>query len=281
MNFAISLRAEIRQQFVLVAELDRYGWILSYFTRGLHQFLDQDVDVGGVVLQIVCGREKRFVRGAEILDRQNDELAGGFGLKRAPVGGIDDRRLDGPLQQRIAANLGTRDIADVAELDAVVFRHQEHDRLCAGAARLNGDFLPVQILPFVVKFAVDDRKEAQRRYLRKDADRHANLLDQSIGRADTDIGLAADNRLGSQILVIENNELDIHAAFLGALYRGERLDGFYTGKVAECDAHVARICGRQVRCKCQNRSESGGKDGTSGHAGHCHSSRFVTITLIG
>lgn len=274
-DFAVRLRAEIRQQFVLVAELDRHRRVRGYLARGLHQFLDQDVDVGGVVLQIVCGREKRFVRGAEILDRQDDELSGGFGLERAPVGGVDDRRLDGSLEQRVAANLGTRDIADVAELDAVVFRHQQHDRLGAGTARLHGDFLPVEILPLLVEFAVDHGKEAQRRYLREDTDRHAHFLDQSIGRADANIGLAADNGLGCQILVIENDELDIHAAFLGALYRGECLDGFYTRKVAECDAHVTCVRGRQGHCTCQGRSKSGSKDGTSGDAGHCHSSRFL------
>ena len=121
----------------------------------------------------------------------------------------------------------------------MVLGHQQHHRLGARAARLHGDLLAVEVLPALVEFAVDDREEAQRRDLREHADRHADLLDQRVGRADADIGLAADDRLGGEVLVVEDDQLDIDAALLGALDRGQRLDRFDAGQVAEGDAHVA------------------------------------------
>ena len=121
----------------------------------------------------------------------------------------------------------------------MVLGHQQHHGLGAGAARLHGDLLAVEVLPGLVELAVDDREEAQRRDLREHADRHAGLLDQRIGRADADIGLAANDRLRGEVLVVEDDQLDIDAALLGALDRGQRLDGFDPGQVAEGDAHVA------------------------------------------
>ena len=105
---------------------------------------------------------------------------------------------------------------------------------------MDGDLLAVEVLPRLVELGVDDREEAERRDLQEHAHRNADLLDERIGCADADIGLAADDRLGGQVLVVEDDQLDVDAAFLGALDRGERLDRFDAGQVAEGDPHRRR-----------------------------------------
>src|SRR4029453_12880489 len=90
-NFRVSVCTKVGQQLVLVAKLDCDGGVLGDLARRLHQFLDKDIDIGGIVLQIVGGGEQTFVGGAEVIDRQHDELAGRFRLERAPIGRVDDR----------------------------------------------------------------------------------------------------------------------------------------------------------------------------------------------
>ena len=66
-----------------------------------------------------------------------------------------------------------------------------------------------------------------------------------------------------QILVVQDDELDIDAALLGALDRRQRLDGFDAGQVAEGDPHVAGICGRRGHRGAHEGGEGGCQDRTS------------------
>ena len=95
--------------------------------------------------------------------------------------------------------------------------HQLHDGLGAGTARVDGHLLAVQILPGLVELAVDGRIEAQRRKLHEHADGRLDLLHERIGTTDADIGLAADHRLGGDVLGFQVGHLDIDALFLGPL----------------------------------------------------------------
>ena len=75
-DFRVGIRAEIGQQLVLVAELDRDGRVFGDFARRLDQLLDEDVDIGGIVLQVVRGGEQALVGGAQFSTGSTMNLPG-------------------------------------------------------------------------------------------------------------------------------------------------------------------------------------------------------------
>ena len=105
---------------------------------------------------------------------------------------------------------------------------------------MHRDLLPVQVLPVLVELGVDHREEAQRAHLVEDADRRLDLLQHRVGRADADIGLAADHGLGGDVLGLEVGHLDVDAALLGALDRDQEVQGLDGRDVAEGDPDLAR-----------------------------------------
>src|SRR5690606_18647809 len=121
----------------------------------------------------------------------------------------------------------------------------------------------------LVLFRVYDREEALRRNLGEQTDGHADLLDERVRRTDTHIGLAADDRLRREILVIQDNQLDVYPALLGPFDCGKRLYGFDAGQVAEGNAHVAGAGGFHRYREAQRRGKSCCKHNTSGQASHC------------
>ena len=74
-DLGIGLRAEVGQQLVFVAVFDRDRGVGGDLARGVDQLLDEDVDIGRALGEIVGGGEQALVGGAQILDRQHDELA--------------------------------------------------------------------------------------------------------------------------------------------------------------------------------------------------------------
>ena len=183
---------------------------------------------------------ERLVGGVDVLDHQQLELVAALVLDDPPVGRIDDGGLDVALQQRRRAHLGARHVGDVAVVDAVALGHQLHDGLGAGAARVDRDLLPVQVLPVLVELGVHHREEAQRAHLVEDADRRLDLLQHRVGGAHADIGLPADHGLGGDVLGLEVGDLDVDAALLGALDRDQEVQRLHGRDVAEGDPDRAR-----------------------------------------
>jgi hypothetical protein len=104
--------------------------------------------------------------------------------------------------------------------------------------------LPVERLPVGVFGLVDDGEELEALQLAEDPQWSARALDQTVGRAEPDIGLAADHGLVGEVLVGELDQLDVGAPLPDPLHgdeEGERLDRF---DVAEGHADAAAAFGR-------------------------------------
>ena len=81
-----------------------------------------------------------------------------LGQEEVLVGEIDDGRLDLAVHHRDDAVFRSRHIAAVAELDAFTLGDDVADRFGAGAARMEGDGLPVHVFPGLV-FLRDNREK--------------------------------------------------------------------------------------------------------------------------
>ena len=143
---------------------------------------------------------------------------------------------------------------------------------------MDRDLLAVQVGPILVELGVDHGIEAQRAHLVEDADGCPHLLEQRIGRADADIGLAADHGLGRDVLRLQVGDLDIDAALLGALQRRQEPQRLDRRDVAEGDADLAggEGVGRQAAKadrEHQSRAEMRRFPGQSCSGWYCH--RFL------
>ena len=148
---------------------------------------------------------------------------------------VEDRGLDVALDQGAGAHLRARHVADALVLDAVLVGGELHHRLRAGAARVDRDLLAVEVLPGLVELGVDDRVEAQRAHLVEQLHRRAHLLEHRVGRADPDVGLAAEHGLRRDVLRLHVRDLDRETLLLGALHGDEEVERFHGGDVAEGD----------------------------------------------
>jgi hypothetical protein len=129
---------------------------------------------------------------------------------------------------------------------------------------MHRDLLPVEVLPVVVDLGIDHGEEQQRAHPVEHADRRVGVLDEGVGRADADIGLAAHHGLGRDVLGIEERDLDRHPALLGALDGDQQIEAFDAGDVAESDPDGLLRLRRR-------RHEHSRRHG-HGHGGHKHAS---------
>jgi hypothetical protein len=131
---------------------------------------------------------------------------------------------------------------------------------------MHRDFLAVEVLPGLVELGVHDRVEAQRGELEEDAHRHLHLLDQRVGAADADVGLAADHRLGGDVLGLEIGHLDLDALLLGALQRDEEMQRLDAGDVAEGDADLGFGLVSQAECRREREGRHAGGEAGEGRS---------------
>ena len=139
-----------------------------------------------------------------------------------------------------------------------------------------GDDAPMAIIELV------DREEEQRAHLVEHADRCVRILDEGIGRADADIRLAADDRLGRDVFGIEEGEFHRNAALLRALHGDQQAEALDAGNVAHGDPHglagLGVSAGRQSDDRCRGQTGCGcGFQETA--LDHVVSSRDMTISI--
>ena len=108
---------------------------------------------------------------------------------------------------------------------------------------MDGELPPVERLPVGVRGLVGHGEELHALELAEDPQRSARALDQAVGRAETDVGLAADHRLVGEVLVGELDQLDVGAPLAHPLHRDEERERLHRLDVAKRDPDLAAAFG--------------------------------------
>ena len=157
---------------------------------------------------------------------------GCLGHQLVLVGQVQNGALDLAFEHANGAVFRAGHIAAVAELDAFAFGDDVANRLGAGAACVEGEWLTIEVFPCLV-FAVNDREEHQACALEQDAHGRLGLLDDGVGCAHAQVSLSVDDGLNRQFFFGEESDFVVHAPCLGALQRDDHGDGLGRQDITE------------------------------------------------
>jgi hypothetical protein len=161
------------------------------------------------------------------------------------------------MRQRHHAILGAGHVVGRAERDALALGDDRGERLQRPAAGVVGHRLAVHVLP-ALDLGVHDREEDDPAGLLEQPDRDFRILDHRVGRAETDVGLAREDRLDRELLAVEEGELVIETLLPGAREADQEEQGLDLGQVGERDVDRLRVLGLGHRRRHGSHRESRG-----------------------